>query len=294
MQQTQTLTTLGDFLKFAEQQFLANNIFFGHGTDNAWDEAVAIATYVLGLPQDVQRDVLPLELTVAEQGKMLALVEQRIIEQIPLAYLTKQAWFNGEKYYVDKRVIIPRSPFAELIRNKFSPFLATIAVGTVLDLCTGSGCIGISAAKAFPDSTVDLVDISSEALEVAKINIDLHKLTARVLPIKSDLFANLATKQYDLIISNPPYVSPIEHADLPCEYKHEPTLAFISGNDGFTSAKEILQQAYNFLNPNGLLFVEVGSHWREFAKLYPKLKFKWIKFNQGGEGVFMLRKDQLC
>ena len=287
------MKTLADFLYWTEEYFIANKLVFGHGTDNAWDEAVAIAMHVLHLSQDVSKDVLTRELLSNEKEALLDLVNRRVSECIPVPYLTNEAWFCGDRYYVDKRVIIPRSPFAELIKNKFQPWVKVQSVYNILDLCTGSGCIAIACAKAFPLAKVDAVDISQDVLDVTNYNIQQHKIEGRVHAVHSDLFQNLTEKKYDLIISNPPYVSAKEHYCLPHEYQHEPKLALVSGSDGLDCTKEILNHAYDFLQPNGLLFVEVGNGWKILSSQYPSLPLQWLTFANGGEGVFMLTKDQL-
>ena len=210
-----------------------------------------------------------------------------------MPYLTKEAWFGGEKYYVDERVIIPRSPFAELINNKFQPWLQDKAIKTALDLCTGSGCMAIACAKAFPELLIDALDLSADALAVANYNIKQHKLEQRIFAIQSDLFQSVQGKQYDIIVSNPPYVGEREHYALPTEYQHEPKLALISGTDGLDCTRIILKQAYDFLTPEGLLFVEVGSNWQLLEQKYQNIPFTWLDFTNGGEGVFMLTKEQL-
>ena len=254
---------LADFLYWAEEYFVANKLIFGHGTNNAWDDAVAIARYVLNLSPNVNRNVLNRILSEKEKEALLNLANRRVNECIPVPYLTNEAWFCDEKYFVDERVIIPRSPFAELIRNKFKPWLKIETINSILDLCTGSGCIAIACANAFPQALIDAVDISQAALEVANYNIQRHKVSNRVQTIYSDLFQNLLGKKYNIIISNPPYVSAKEHYCLPAEYQNEPKLALISGNDGLDCTRKILAQAYDFLHPKGLLFVEVGSGWKK-------------------------------
>ena len=284
--------TLAKFLYWAESLFAKNNLVFGHGTNNAWDEAVALALYVLKLSPNADQKVLQYELKTQEQKKLISLAKLRIKLRKPVPYLTHEAWFNGEKYYVDERVIIPRSPFAELIKNKFKPFLKK-EPRYILDLCTGSGCMAIACAKAFTKAMVTAVDLAEDALEVAYINVKKHKCSSRIKLIKSDLFDNLKVKPYNLIISNPPYVATKELKSLPKEYLYEPKLALISGKDGLTCTKRILQRASLYLAEDGLLFIEVGNSYKILEKLYTQIPFKWIKFKYGGEGVFMLTKKQL-
>jgi ribosomal protein L3 glutamine methyltransferase len=284
---------LADFLYWAEGYFIANKLIFGHGTNNAWDEAVAIARYVLHLSPNVSRDVLARDLLDSEKEELVNLANRRVTECIPVPYLTHEAWFCGEKYYVDERVIIPRSPFAELVNNKFNQWIGQREIYNILDLCTGSGCIAIACAKAFPLAEVDAVDISRDALEVVNYNIQAHNVKDRVHAIYSDLFQNLTEKKYDIIVSNPPYVSAKEHYCLPHEYQHEPKLALVSGDDGLDCTKEILKNAHKFLKPKGLLFVEVGNSWHALVKQYPNISFQWLTLKHGGEGIFILRRDQL-
>jgi ribosomal protein L3 glutamine methyltransferase len=286
------LTTLGDFLSWAERSFLDAGLFFGHGTDNAWDEAVALARFVLKLAPDVNRIVLDRVLDRWERKQLLALVEARIYQRIPVPYLVSEAYFAGLKFYVDKRVIIPRSPFAELILNGFEPWLST-PPERILDLCCGSACIAIACAKAFPEAMVDALDVSEYALAVARHNIDLHGVVTQVYPLQSDLWAD-CTHRYDIIISNPPYVSTPSMAELPAEYRFEPRLALEAGLDGLDVVDRILAKAKDYLKPNGLLVVEVGSEAVAMLEArYPQLPFTWLDFEQGAEGVFLLSAKEL-
>lgn len=287
------LTTLGDFLQMAEQAFLASNIYFGHGTDNAWDEAVALAMFVLNLPPDVDRSITERVLSPNEKETLMQLVNQRIQQRIPVPYLTHEAWFAGLKFYVDERVIIPRSPMAELILNGFQPWLGNRPVRRILDLCTGSGCIAIASAMAFSEATVDAVDISPDALAVAEQNCRLHPCQDRVHLIQGDLFNNCAGRQYDIIISNPPYVDSQEMAALPAEYHLEPSLALEAGNDGLRIVHRILKEAPQYLSANGLLFVEVGNAMEALQQQYPDTPFTWLEFERGGQGVFMLEAGEM-
>lgn len=285
------LTTLGEVLTFAERSFKAAKLYFGHGTNNAWDEAVAIAVYVLQLPPDVDASVKDRVLSVEEKERLLALIERRIKERKPVPYLSHEAWFAGLKFYVDENVIIPRSPFAELITNHFQPWLSKKPVHRVLDLCTGSGCMAIATAFAFPEAVVDAVDISKPALAVAKKNVTLHGLEKRVNLIESDLF-KACQGDYDIIISNPPYVDAKAMKALPKEYHFEPTLALAAGYDGLDIAKRILQEAPRYLRKGGLLFLEVGDSEAAFRKQYPELPVTWLNFERGGHGVFLLRRGE--
>lgn len=281
------LTTLGDVLTLVEKSFESSDLYFGHGTNNAWDEAVALALFVLKLPPDVDKSVANRVLTEAEKNTILSLATKRIEERIPLPYMTHEAWFAGLKFYVDERVIIPRSPIGELIVNQFQPWLANRPVHRILDLCTGSGCIAIACAMAFKDAKVDAVDISKPALEVAKKNVELHGCIDRVNLIEGDLFSS-CLGQYDIIISNPPYVDSEDMRNLPKEFLFEPPLALAAGQDGLSIVRHLLKNAPHFLSPEGLLFVEVGNSAETLQNQYPKVPFTWIQFELGGHGVFML------
>lgn len=285
--------TLGDFLEWASDYFEQNQLYFGHGTDNAWDEAVMLALYVLQLGAENDRSVLQKELTSNQQNQLFNLAIQRVQERIPVPYLTHEAWFAGERYYVTRDVLIPRSPIAELILNNFQPWLGNLEPKNILDLCTGSGCLAILTAKQFSGAHVDAVDISDAALEVAEKNIKLHNCESQVRAIKSDLFAELNGKRYDIIISNPPYVGSDEMQNLPQEYTHEPELALASGEDGLDLTIQILRNASKHLQEDGLLVVEVGNSWHLLEEKYPNIPFTWIEFAHGGEGVFVLTAEHL-
>jgi ribosomal protein L3 glutamine methyltransferase len=283
--------TLQEILKSGQDQFIAAKLYFGHGTDNAWDEAVWIALHVLELPLDSDKSCLTRELTAEQVKKIKALYRRRIKERLPVAYLLNEAWFGGLSFFVDERVLIPRSPMAELTHKKFKPYLKIKNPTTILDLCTGSACIAIACAKAFPKSQIDAVDISKEALAVAKINVEKYKLESQVHLYESDLFQGLdPNKKYDLIISNPPYVDLADMKDLPDEYQHEPALALAAGKDGLILVDKILQQANDYLTPDGILIVEVGNSHIALRRKYPKLPFKWVQFDQGEGEVFVLKK----
>lgn len=287
------LITLRDMLRWSVSQFYAVNLFYGHGTDNAWDEAVALCLHALHLPPDINPQVIDANLTAAERRKIAKLIMRRVKEHMPSAYLTQEAWFAGLPFYVDQRVLIPRSPIAELIENHFAPWVIAEDVTQILDLCTGSGCIAIACAKMFPDAKVDAVDISAEVLEVAKINIEKHQVADQVQPIQSDLFNTVPQKKYNIIISNPPYVSAAEMTTLPAEYQHEPKLALTAGKDGLDFAIKILQTANQYLHKNGILIVEVGNSEVALAKKFPQVPFTWLEFERGGGGVFLLTAKQL-
>ncbi|MGO4894008.1 50S ribosomal protein L3 N(5)-glutamine methyltransferase [Flavobacterium sp. W21_SRS_FM6] len=290
------LDTILDVVRWSVSRFNEAGLYYGHGTDNPWDEAVSLVLQLLHLPQN-----LPLQtgdqlfhsrLTSVEKINVIAMILRRVNERIPAAYLTNQAWFCGLPFFVDERVLIPRSPFAELIKNKFDAWLTYEPV-TILDLCTGGGCIAIALAYAFENSQVDAVDISSEALDVAEININEHGLAERVFPIQSDLMTALKGQSYDLIVCNPPYVDAEDMDDLPDEYHHEPELALAAGEDGLDLVDNILRQAPEFLAEGGWLFVEVGNSEVHMPIKYPDLPLTWVEFENGGSGIFAINKTDL-
>ncbi|WP_158769333.1 50S ribosomal protein L3 N(5)-glutamine methyltransferase [Paraglaciecola sp. L1A13] len=285
-----------DMVRWAVSQFNQAGLFYGHGTDNPWDEAVCLTLHTLNLPQDMLKQtgeqLFQARLTETEKRDIATLVQRRVEERIPLAYLINQAWFCGLPFYVDERVLIPRSPFAELIDDKFAEWL--LAPPThILDLCTGGGCIAIALAYAFDGATVDAVDISPEALEVADLNIIEHQLSDRVYPILSDLMAALKGQKYDLIVSNPPYVDAEDMADLPDEFHHEPELALAAGDDGLDLVHKMLRQAPEHLTDDGWLFVEVGNSQFHMEHVYPDLDLQWVEFTRGGHGVFAISRANL-
>lgn len=289
------LVTLRDFLRWATSRFHEAQLFYGHGNDDAFNEATQLMLHSLQLPVSDMPDIfLDARLTSDEKTSLLGLIKRRIDERLPVPYLTHEAWFAGLPFYVDERVLIPRSPFAELIANDFSPWLtAPENVTHILDMCTGSACIAIALAYAFPEAAVDAVDISSDALDVAKINQSKHQLTDRLQLIESDLWANLDEKQrYDLIVSNPPYVGDDEMATLPAEYHHEPAAALRADDNGLALVEQIIIGAAEFLTPDGLLFVEVGNSDEAVSEKWPMMDFMWLDFEQGGHGVFMLTQPQ--
>ena len=281
--------SIEELLQWASEYFNEKNIFFGHGTDNAWDEAVALARFAFNLPLDVTTEVLPTIPNTKEANRFIELVNKRVSLKKPAPYLTNQAYFMGLEFYVDERVIVPRSPIFELIAEKFSPWLQS-ECKTILDLCTGSGCIGIACKYAFANSTVDLVDISDDALAVAKINCEKHQQDNGL--IKSDLFSNV-NRRYDLIVSNPPYVAEEEYKELPSEYKHEPVISLVTEDNGIKIPVEILKQAAAYLNDNGILVMEVGNSQKQLTKVLPNLDCVWLEFDNGGSGVLVITAEQL-
>lgn len=287
------LRTIRDLLRWSVSQFNAANLFYGHGTDNALDEAVAIIFHALHLPYEINPQVLDARVTTSERRQIMELVRRRVEDYTPAAYLTHEAWFAGYAFYVDERVLIPRSPIAELVEQHFTPWVEEEKVVRILDLCTGSGCIAIACAMAFPQAIVDAVDISTEALEVAKINVDRYGLHGQVHLITSDLFAEIPARKYDLIVSNPPYVSHDEMINIPAEFQHEPELGLIAGAEGLDFAIRILQEAENHLTAEGVLILEVGDSEFALRKRFPQVPFTWLEFQRGGGGVFLLTADQL-
>ena len=290
---TAELETIRDYIRWAASGFSENNLYFGHGTDNAWDEAVYLVLGALHLPWDTDPTVLDARITSEERIHVCHLVEQRISKRIPVAYLIKEAWFAGLPFYVDERVLVPRSPIAELIESGFAPWLVGDEVNQILDLCTGSGCIGIACAVAFPKAKVDLLDISSDALEVAEINCQRHHLGSRVNVMESDLFDNLSNVKYDLIVTNPPYVDAEDINNMPDEYRKEPPQGLGSGEEGLDCIRKILSQAFDYLTEYGVLVGEVGNSQAALETAFPDVPFLWLDFEHGGNGVFVLTSGQL-
>jgi len=275
------------------ERFEEAELSYGHGTDNPLDESAWLVFATLQLSHDDAPAVYQAEVDDEQISTAMDLAERRVVERVPLAYLINQAFFAGHEFYVDERVLVPRSPFAELIHARFSPWLTAGAVRTAADLGTGSGCIAIAIAHAFPDASVDAVDISPDALDVTAINIERHALADRVTPVQSDFFAALAGKQYDLIVSNPPYVDRQDMESMPDEYHHEPELGLAAGDDGLESVHKILRDASRFLTDNGILVCEVGNSQPALEAAYPDTAFVWLEFSEGGAGVFLTTKDDL-
>lgn len=291
----QELKTLRDFVRWALTNFNRNHLYYGHGTDNAWDEALHLVLGSLHLPWDTDERLLDARLTQLEREQLISLIKQRCETRTPLPYLLGESWFAGLPFKVDPRVLIPRSPIAELILNCFEPwFDETQPPAKILDLCTGSGCIGIACAYAFPTAEVVLSDISQDALDVAKENISRHHLDLRVTALASNLFLGLGIEdKFDLIVSNPPYVDAQDLAAMPEEYHQEPELALVAGDDGLDLVKVILANARQHLNDGGLLVVEVGNSETHLEALFPQVPFLWVEFEVEARGVFVLTAAQL-
>lgn len=294
MQLVDELTTLRDWLRWAVSRFTESGLFFGHGTSNAYDEAVWLILHVLHLPHDRLEPFLDARLTRHERLAVFNVLEQRIVRRLPAAYLTREAWLGEYRFYVDERVIVPRSYFAELLAEGMAPWLDDpLAVRSALDLCTGSGCLAILMAYALPNADIDAVDLSADALAVARRNVGDYGLENRIHLIQSDLLAALEGRRYDVIVCNPPYVTAESMANLPAEYRHEPALALGSGEDGLDVVRRLLASAAMHLDEHGLLFVEVGHNADIVEAAFPDLPFTWIDV-PGGEGkIFLLSREQL-
>lgn len=288
------LLTIRDWLRYSVSRFEEAGIFFGHGTDNAYDESVWLIMSALHLPMDTLENFFDARITPAEAKHLAQLIERRVTERTPTAYLLREAWLKGFKFYVDERVIVPRSFIAELLENGLHPWIEyQEMVESAADICTGSGCLGVFLAHTFPNAAVDVVDISPDAIAVANINIKNYGLEEQVTAIESDMFTALAGKTYDLIISNPPYVDAPSMAILPQEYRNEPQIALGSGNDGLDHTHTLLNEAGKHLNAGGLLIVEIGHNRDALLAAYPDMPFTWLEVDSGNEFVFMLTKEQL-
>jgi ribosomal protein L3 glutamine methyltransferase len=285
--------TVGQALQFCSDALEESDVFFGHGTDNAWDEAAQMVLAIADLPPESDDSVLPLPLDDKALVRLQDLLLRRINEHLPLPYLLGRAWFAGLEFRCDQRAIIPRSPIAELILGEFQPWYSGSGPSRILDLCCGGGCIGLAAAHYFPKARVDLLDIDSAALELARENAKFLGLEDRTTIIESNLFDALADVRYDLILSNPPYVDAADLAVMPAEFRHEPERALGSGLDGLDLTRRILSKSRTFLRDSGLLIVEVGNSWTALEKAYPNVPFTWIEFEHGGEGVFTLTAQEL-
>lgn len=287
------LASLRDWVRWGASRFNEAGLFFGHGTDNALDEALALVLHAVALDHSLPADFLSARVTAAEAEQVLGLLRQRVEQRIPAAYLIGETRFAGLPFFVDENVLIPRSPIAELIDEGFAPWLDADHVTSVLDLCTGSGCIGIACAFAFPHALVDLSDVSPAALEMAARNIERHALDDRVRALQADVYDGLDDEQYDLIVSNPPYVSSAEMAQLPDEYRHEPALALEAGDDGMDVVARILRDGAERLRQGGIMVVEVGASAELLMARFPGVPFLWLDFEHGGDGVFLLTAEQL-
>lgn len=292
---TKKLKTIRDLLRYSVTQFNAANLSFGHGNYSAWDEAVYLLLHTLKLPLDTLEPFLDARVLPDERSKYLEILKKRCEEKIPAAYLTGEAWLQGYSFKIDDRVIIPRSPISELIMQQLDPWIAdTDQVHTALDLCTGSGCLAILTAMVFENAQIDAVDLSSDALSIATQNINEYGLENRVNAIESDLFNNLNNKKYDLIICNPPYVNQTSMDNLPTEYLHEPSMALAGGNDGMDLVHEIIAQASNHLNDNGILILEIGHEYDNFVNAFPHLEPIWLSTETTFDQIMLLNKSDLA
>ncbi len=289
-----TFRTLRDLLRHAVTRFQQAGLSYGHGNDNAYDEAAYLLLHTLHLPLDRLESFLDAHLLPSEVETLLHVIERRVTERLPAAYLTHEAWLRDYRFYVDERVIVPRSHIAELIlEGVTSSHQDPEFVSSCLDLCTGSGCLAILLALTYPDASVDAVDLSPEALEVARRNVEDYALQSRVRLVQSDLFAGLSGRRYQVIVSNPPYVDAADMATLPPEYRHEPRMALAGGEDGLDIVRGILARAREHLAPEGILIVEVGSGRQRVEAAFPGLEFTWLETSAGGDPVFLLERDQL-
>jgi ribosomal protein L3 glutamine methyltransferase len=288
------LETLRDWLRFAVSRFTQADLSFGHGFDNAFDEAIYLLLHTLHLPLDRAEPFLDAKLTHAERNDLAALLTRRIDEHVPAAYLTHEAWLGDFRFHVDERVLIPRSFIAELLPDGLGPYVDDPAsVESALDLCTGCGCLAVLLAHAFPAADIDAADISSDALAVAQRNVSDYGLADRINLVRSDLFDNLQGKSYDLIISNPPYVTTTAMDELPREYRHEPRLALAGGDDGMDAVRTILREAPRFLEPDGLLVVEVGHNRLAAEAAFPRMPFVWLATRSSSDSVFLLKREDI-
>jgi len=293
MKTISNLSTIGDFIRWASTEFAKHKVFLGHGSDNYWDVAVFLVLGLLKQPWNSDKAIFHCHVTDEEKELLVTHIDLRIRKQIPVAYLLGEAWFCGLPFKVNTHTLIPRSPIGELIERGYEPWLA-MEPDRILDLCTGSGCIGIATALAFPFSEVDISDISADALAVARDNVATYELEDRVTLFQSDVFDGIpAERQYDLIVSNPPYVDANDFDSMPAEYQHEPKLGLVSGPDGLDICRKILKEAASRLTENGLLIVEIGNSAETFEQLWPGSGVSWIEFEQGGHGVFALTKQDI-
>lgn len=285
--------TVGEAFNYCSTALIDAGLFYGHGTDNAWDEAIQLVLSVVDLPLDTEDDVLPHPFGDKACAELDGLLRRRIEERVPAPYLLGKAWFAGLDFLCDERALIPRSPMAELILNDFSPWYAGPQPARLLDLCCGGGCLGLAAAHYHSQLQVELADIDETALSLARENVSHRGLGERVATLRSDLFDELENRRYDIILSNPPYVDAGDFSTMPPEYRHEPELALAAGNDGLDLARRILARAADYLEPTGLLLLEVGNSWEALERAYPKVPFTWVEFEHGGHGVFALTGEEL-
>ncbi|MCN4144991.1 MAG: 50S ribosomal protein L3 N(5)-glutamine methyltransferase [Thiohalomonas sp.] len=290
---SESLKTITDFIRWGASIFKQSNLFYGHGNTTAIDEAAYLVLHTLNLEPDTHSVYFSSRLTDNEKQALFDILFRRAKEKIPAAYLTNESWFAGLSFYVDERVLVPRSSIAELIQKHYEPWVDADNVESILDLCTGSGCIAIANAYYFPYASVDAVDISEDALDAALQNIERHHLVDQVNIIKSDLFNNLQNRKYDIIVSNPPYVDANDLANMPVEFHSEPKVALEAGDDGLELVIPMLEQASEYLTDGGILIVEVGNSDYALQERYPDLPFYWLEFENGGQGVFLLTKEEL-
>lgn len=291
---TEPVITVEQLIRACAAKLDAAAVCFGHGSDNAFDEAAELVFFAAGLRHEDALRVYSQPVTDKARAAAERLIGRRIAERLPAAYLTKRMWFAGYEFYVDERVLVPRSPIAELIEAQFAPWIEPEQVRRALDIGTGSGCIAVASALAFPEASVDAADVSADALDVAWINIEWHGLKDRVRAVQSDVYSGVQDLRYDIIVSNPPYVSAAEVAALPAEYKHEPELGLRAGDDGLDIVRRILAGADSHLTPHGILVVEVGDTEEAVMRAYPRVPFTWLEFARGGSGVLLLTAEQLA
>lgn len=289
----QVLTTIRDFVRWGSSEFNRHELLFGHGFVDAFDEARFLTLHALSLPYDCPDSLFDAVLTQEERERVCASLERRCRERLPVAYITRESWFCGLKFYVDERVLVPRSPMAELIASHFEPWVESHRVHRILDLGTGSGCIAIAAQYAFPEAAVSASDISPDALEVAALNLEQHDLEDHITLYRSDLFDAIPAQQFDVIVSNPPYVDAEDMAALGDEFRHEPELGLAAGADGLQLVDRILAEAGDYLSEHGALFIEVGNSQAAMQRKYGFLPMTWIDFENGGAGVCCIRAEDL-
>ncbi|MBT4522225.1 MAG: 50S ribosomal protein L3 N(5)-glutamine methyltransferase [Halieaceae bacterium] len=290
---TEIPATVGEALQYCARHLENSDAYFGHGTDNPWDEAVQLVLTVVGLPLESGDEVLPHAVTRATFDQLSSLLQRRIEDRVPLPYLLKRAWFAGLEFHCDERALVPRSPLGELLQCQFKPWYSGPEPRRILDLCCGGGAIGLACAHYLPQVHVDLLDLQAGALALSRQNAEALGLEQRVSIIQSDLFRAVGQVQYDLILSNPPYVNALDLATMPAEYHHEPPTALGSGSDGLALTHRILASARDYLQPEGLLVVEVGNSWLALESAYPGVPFTWLEFENGGHGVFALSAKEL-